>query len=373
MKKLTYLIAITLGAVLASCSSDAELGERAEEELLTPISFLSFTKKATRGVEATRAQKLEDYHTTFAVYGYKYIQGVEQAPVFDNVKVTFKPSTEPDKEGFWEYSPITYWDKDADGGYSFFAVAPYRVSDDARFNWKWDAVNKKFSISGFAVSSKSLDPSPEISNGAVFSVDNDLMVSTDIIGYKDFSSNDVNLSFNHVLTRINIGVRKDQAMEADEVVLKSLTLHNTYCQGDYDEARGDGEGRTTSSWNGLDKVQTEGIGYSQETAITTSFNYVYQALFIPQTVAYAYCPLNGYGLNAQSAAYLHIVYTVNGETFSSYYNLADIFNGNEETDFTFGEGWQTTLRININSSEYRINFDAHAYEWATQSQDFDIY
>lgn len=367
MKKVTYLIAIAFGAVLASCSGDAELGESMKEDIPTPILFSSFAQKAARGI--TRAQKLEDYHTTLAVYGYKYIQGVEQEPVFDNVKVAFEPSTEAGKPGAWEYSPIRYWDKGADGGYSFYAVAPYTVSDNAAYNWKWDAVNKKFSISGFSVTSKSLDPTPDVNNGAVFTADNDLMISNDITGYMDYTANDVNLNFNHILTRINIGIKKDVAMEADEVILKSMKIYNTYCQGNYDEAKGS---ETSSSWDGLDKMQSAGVGYEKTTTITTSFNYVYQALFIPQTVVYAPCHLNGTGLDAQSPAYLHILYTINGEQFSSYYNLADIFNGSEETDVTFGEGWQTTLNININPSAYRINFDAHAYEWATKLQDFDI-
>ena len=374
IEKILNLIAA--GIVLMGCSSDPELDVQKQETGEQPIAFFSYAQKATRGENSktSQSQNLEAYHTTLAVYGYKYILGVEQDPVFDNVKLEYIDSLGTG-DGAWEYSPMRYWDKTADGGYNFYAAAPYSVAEDAQYDWAWDAETKKFSLTDFSVTSNTIAPTSVINNGAVFDTDTDLMISTDIIGYNDFTANKVNLEFNHILTRINIGMKKDVAMSDDEVVLKEITICNTFCQGSYDESKDEGaslQAGSVARWNELGKLQTTGVGYNKTTTITTSYNYVYQALFIPQRVAYVPCQLNGQGLNQDSAPYLHVVYTINGETFSSYYNLADIFNGDSEDDFNFNEGWQNTLNININPSASRINFDATTYEWATNEQNVEI-
>ena len=77
------------------------------------------------------------------------------------------------------------------------------------------------------------------------------------------------------------------------------------------------------------------------------------------------------GLSAESAPYLNIKYTVNGENFNYFYNLADMFNGAETTNVKFCEGWQNNLTINIGMAE--INFDADVYKWSTkESGSFDV-
>lgn len=157
------------------------------------------------------------------------------------------------------------------------------------------------------------------------------------------------------------------------------------------------------------------------------YNFIYQGLVIPQTAKYAPCELDGSDLTTtgtEDAPYLKIVYTVDGESFTAYYNLASIFansnlfvhpffgnaykieggdyayykdskcydsNGNllspdpsweldasgnkipmtvaevnaiysaESADLVFCEGWMNNLYITINP--LAIEFDADVYEW----------
>lgn len=76
--------------------------------------------------------------------------------------------------------------------------------------------------------------------------------------------------------------------------------------------------------------------------LSSAYNYIYQGLVIPQTVAYAECPLNGVGLDENSAPYVKVVYTIDGDQYSAYYNLAEIFNNatlNEPLTGTYGTAY----------------------------------
>lgn len=353
MKK--YLLILGVAAVMTACSDDNNNVEK-QDLPSQKIGFSTLAPKATRGEnsDATKTAGLEAYHQDFVAWGYKNIINTPDV-VFEGTKVSFS-------EDAWNYTPARYWDRSADG-YDFYAAAPFTDK------WVWDAAARKFSYAGFEVTGKSIAPSAAINNAAVFADDTDLMISTDITGYNDYTANKVNFIFNHILSRINIGVAKGENLADDNVNLVYVKLFNMNKNGNFNEALASGatlQDGTAARWTNATAKFTDGVGYETATPVTSAMNYVYQALCIPQVAAYAPCQLNGKDIDAATAApYLNIKYQINDDTFNLYYNLADLFNGAGTEALSLNEGWQYTLKLTINPS--LIQFDAECYEWAEKS------
>ena len=210
----------------------------------------------------------------------------------------------------WAYSPIVFWDKSATK-YDFYAAAP------ANLAWVWDNTNKKLSLDNFSVDGTTIAASASIDPKAVFG-DKDIMISEDITNYSTYTSTPVNLSFIHLLSRLNIGVRKDATtLSGHTVKLKSITVYGLNSNGKFDENLAAATSTTPGGiarWGAPSEGQakfTEGKGYSTETEVTTDFNYVYQALAIPQTVTYeSGILLNGTNATTTSKPYLNISYEI---------------------------------------------------------------
>lgn len=209
----------------------------------------------------------------------------------------------------WTYSPIVFWDKSATS-YDFYAAAP------AKFAWQWDNTSKKLTLDNFSIDGATIAASANIDPKAKFG-DNDIMISEDITDYSTYTSDPVRLSFIHLLSRLNIGVRKDAVLNEHTVKLKSITVYGLNSNGKFTESAADatkttpgGIARWSAPTAGQEKFTT-GNGYYTETEVTTAFYYVYQALAIPQTVLYANdILLNGTNAAASNKPYLNISYEI---------------------------------------------------------------
>ena len=364
MKK--SILFIATAAMFAACTNDSFRSDIEESQV--EIGFSTYIQKPVASKAdnstATEANSLSAYHTTFVVNGYKTVGGSNET-VFDNQEVSYSSSD-------WNYSPKKIWDKSA-SGYSFFAAAPFSAN--------WVYADGKYKYADFSLTGTSLDPTTTLDPAANFSEkDTDLMIATDVTNYKTYESTPVNFSFNHILSRLNIAVKCSGFGTGYNVLLKEVKVYNMTSNGSFNEAA---ELGTDVLANGTIKRWTSatvpakyiaGVGYTNAEGlkIDGTANYVYQALIIPQEVAYvADVALNGTSLSAESAPYLNIKYTVNGENFNYFYNLADMFNAAETTNVKFCEGWQNNLTINIGMAE--INFTAVVYEWSTKENDsFDV-
>lgn len=361
MKKSVLFLATA--AIFAACTNDSVRENIADDQV--EIGFSTYIQKpvASKADNSTAEtlKNLEAYHQNFVVNGFKTI-GSNNEPVFVNQLVEYVSSA-------WTYSPKKIWDKSA-SSYSFYAAAP---------STGWTYSERVYSRTDFSLSGNSLSPTTELNAAAVFG-EEDLMIATDVIDYKTYDSTPVNFSFNHILSRLNIAVKCSGFGTDYNVLLKEVKVYNMTSNGSFNEAAvlgtdvlADG---TIKRWtSATDPAKyTEGVGYTNAEGlkIDGTANYVYQALIIPQEVAYvADVALNGTGLSAESAPYLNIKYTVNGENFNYFYNLADMFNAAAATNVKFCEGWQNNLTINIGMAE--INFDAQVYEWANkESGEFDV-
>lgn len=415
MKK--YLFILATAAIVASCSSNDTF-----KEINTPdeaIGFTTYTGKLTRAENssATAKHSLGNYHLSFQVWSSKTVNSNPSA-VFNGQTVSAEVTaaeelydeagaksynagltgavsttdTNPDTQANytdeeaaaynaildgavkagdikteaaynWTYSPLVFWDKSATS-YTFNAAAPAGIG--------WSFADDKITIDNFKVDGATITASTSIDPRAVFGA-KDIMISEDIDNWSTYTSAPVNLSFIHLLSRLNIGVAKDASLSGHVVKLNSITVYNLNENGKFVENANatsttpGGIARWTTPSDGQTKF-TAGKGYSTETVITEDFNYVYQALAIPQQVDY----VSGVLLNGSNAAtsgkpYLNISYSIyNGATklddYSYTYNLADMFNGNSQDNVIFGEGWMNTLKITINP--IAIDFDAVVYEWA---------
>lgn len=376
MKKQLLLLA-SAALVLAACTDNIIIDETKKTE--TAIGFSTYTELATKAENsnaensnAENKNNLETHHQSFMVWGNKYIN-TDNTLVFDEQVVNWDTQADPDA---WTYSPIRFWDKSA-SHYDFYAAAP------AMEGWQFNNDTKELSLADFAVDGASLGVATEVSSNATMPNGKDLMISTNkTVQNSNFNGDKVNLEFNHILSRLNIGVKKADVLTDFYVKLKSLKVHNMKSNGSFNEGATLGDGvqlnqGTIARW--LDATTpakfTGGVGYASDgLAISKdNFSYVYQALVIPQNVAFANnVALNGVGLDNTSAPYLVIEYDICQndaahtliDSYKYYYNLCAAFGGTGTTAINFCEGWQNTLKITI--SPVAINFSADVFEWSTK-------
>lgn len=358
-------------AALAACNNET-LVENAEvfPEKDVAIAFGTDINKLTRAEnsDATGENGLEAYHKTFRVWGYKNVEvetgkltSIEAFKGTDDATsvVTWKTSgvTEPfTAAGDWTYSPLRFWDKTA-ANYDFHAASP----EDAGWvatkadNSELTVGALTFKKTGATVSGESLkfdytavaDKKVTGQPDDAFAKDVDLMIAEDETILPPFSQDKrVDFHFSHILSRFNIGV-KTTLTSPNVVVLKSLEVYNMNSKGDFDEATDLGtdvlsEG-TIKRWGNLSSTYTFGypntevstadmtltsdVTLNSKTAKPADYKLVYQGLVIPQTVKYqGDLKQNGSNAGSSSEPYVKIVYTLNGETFTTFYNLASIFS-----------------------------------------------
>ena len=417
MKK--YLFILATAAIVAGCTKNDSF-----QEIDTPdnaIGFSTYAGKQTRAENSSATEKdnLEDYNTTFKVWGYKYVNGTESpvmGAVEDNSTYTYpgqlvehkdaNASATPAVTEGWYYTPIRFWDKSATS-YSFYAVSPNAPTGAS---WVWDSTNKKVSIANFAITGYNsvTTPATTVDVDKVLTENlttEDLMIATDVTDYKTYDNTPVLLDFNHILSRLNIGVRKASTLDDFEVKLNSIKVYNMKSNGSFNEALASGttlSSGTIARWATAPTTQTKftaGVGYAPASALTitstattasTNYQYVYEGLAIPQSVAYnktvevkdyvanstpKHFKLDGTNADASSDPYIVIDYEIwttgtdaaKMDGYVYYYNLADVFNGDNSTDaIDFCEGWQNTLNITL--APAAIIFDADVYEWTTKTE-----
>lgn len=369
MKKSFLLLATA--ALFAACASDSVRENIAEDQV--EIGFSTYIQKPVASKadnsNATALKGLEAYHDNFVVNGFKTVANAE-TQVFTDQSVTYNSA---DDKKVWEYSPVSYWDKSA-SAYTFYAAAPAGAG--------WNFANNKYTLE-YTVSGSSLETEERATPNAAANLGNDdMMIATDKTATNTNGNfgGTVEFTFNHILSRFNIAI--STSITDGVVTLKALEVSGLKKSGKFDETVPDDvtlNAGTTARWTELsepytlaanDELLVKNFTTDVDNTNDTYKQFVYQGLVIPQVAAAATIALNGTDAATSAKPYLNIQYsiktgegaTAKSQDYSYFYNLADLFNGDSNSDLAFNEGWQNNLYITIGAAA--INFDADVYEWA---------
>ena len=354
--KRIWLVIVAI-ALLAGCAYDTTITPIPEQEERA-IGFATGTNAITRAdgqaenSSAEDAYGLMNYHDNFSVWGYKYTNTTFN-PVFESQEVAWDGS-------LWDYTPHRYWDKTAKY-YNFYACAP---AEDKGWtltipNPMEESSRLTFSYSNYTADGKSLAQSteePTSSENSLFATDEscnkaDLMIAHDVIKHNEnHQNNPVSFEFDHILSRLNIALMRSEEMETAGAVvkLKELTIFNLQEKGSFKEvvdglSSAELKAGTNKRWTASNKNTTGvGVAFDDDGKVVTGSNpylgtatptnnigddylYVYQGLVVPQEINYVASDIDIKGTGAKNEAYMKVVYTIDGETFTRYYNLAETF------------------------------------------------
>lgn len=224
MKKV--LLIFTAVTVFVACSKTDKLNDNNVEPQAIGFSKV-YIEKNTKAYNTV--SDLEKANNTFGVYGYKTTASAGEQKIFGErqgedagVKVTFGSGENAD----WTYTPTRYWDKVA-SSYSFYAYLPHedQISSNVT-NVRFDDSTKKLSINGFKQTT---------SQATMIDLMTDLTSKVDMT--TGIGQNDVEFTFKHILSNINIRMAISADLKADEtanpVTVNSVTIGAIKMDGSY--------------------------------------------------------------------------------------------------------------------------------------------
>lgn len=372
MKRNYFMLAAATMLFAACAETDVLVDVSEKENAPQAIGFETFANKVTRA--EGDATSLDDHHTSFNVWASKKI-----GDTYKEVYSTAKPGTVSYEQQVWTASPLKYWDKTATS-YHFYAASPVGI-------WTYDNATENDYSTGYLTLDYTLSGT-NLANGTSDDLvgtwlnnkgdddDKDLMVAIPTSEGRNFfaGENDpeaVDLTFIHILSKLNISVQKEDKDELENVTitLKSLDVVDLYCDGEFTGTNlgtASTNGGVITHWTNQSNKYNLKAGIGNNGLVLGDKVYTHEYLIMPQSQGKAEGIENNANAPTNDAAYLHIVYTVSGtegdsEVFEAYYGLADVLATANETAFNFNEGWQNTLNITI--SPDIIAFDVEESVW----------
>lgn len=369
MKKNYFMIAAA-ATLFAACAETDVINDVNVENAPQAIGFETFANKVTRA--EGDATSLDAHHTSFNVWASKKI-----IDSYKQVYSTTTPGRVTYSNNVWTASPLKYWDKTATE-YYFYAASPVGI-------WTYENATEDDYSTGYLTLDYTLSGT-NLANGTSDvlvgtwlnneGADKDLMVAIPTSEDRDFfaGENDpeaVDLTFIHILSKLNISVQKEDKVELENVTitLKRLDVVDLYCDGDFtgtDLGTAISNGGVITHWTNQSSKYDLAAGIDNNGLVLGDKVYTHEYLIMPQSQDKADGITNNANAPTNDAAYLHIVYTVSGtegdsEEFEAYYGLADVLATANEPAFNFNEGWQNTLNITI--SPDIIAFDVEESVW----------
>ena len=483
MKKNLFITAAST-LLFVACSNVDTFKEIKSQEGNTDeiINFSSYTDKLTKAENSGVGYDWDFYthQATFRVWAYKSVSSsAETNEVFegtDDDVVTVTSDGQTPATYTYDYNGAHYWDKSATSTYNFYAAAPSNGGNSITgTDGTWTFVNTKITgkstqhLGYFTTKSKltgvnlksedNYKPSTALTKTFKGKDDIDKMIAAPCQGnYNTFinatGDHVVQLNFIHILSKMNVTVKKDNtALGNKTVTLKGISINRLRSAGSYTEAD-PATGLSYADPNGSNDSWTLEAGYvnySYSLAAGKELNatdanekmYFIESLVIPQSIsaesiAYDGTILDGsyadaaaynaghkltgtdqlsdaqfaalpavakikpavytdkadyaaaYGVSeptdetfaalkdeekakkvtqdqANAEPYMVINYTIDGEPFESYHNLATSFKSALSSTLDFYEGFQNTLNINI--CPERIEFCADVATWDDKAVD----
>lgn len=294
-----------VATMFAACSETDYVNEATVQDAPQAIGFETFSNKTTRHSDLTT---MNNYHTTFGVYGYNVTDGL----FMTNYKVQY--------DNAWKYDNVEgqemkYWDKNQT--YNFYAYAPYNASV---------TINEgAFTIPGgdYAATENLQTTFSTTLNDGYFSSDTDWMLAEAKTNYSYTSGTTVALSFKHMLSKFVVAVK---TTGTEDVEISSLSVTGgTYAKGSYDG----------TAWTASEEKSLTGVVGTVSTQNTAYYSMEY--LLIP---------------TATATPKLNITYKVNGQTYT--YTDLDV-TGIEK--FEAGTYYTLTVSVGLLPIEFNASID----------------
>jgi len=366
MKK-SYLM-IAAAAMFAACASN-EIKNDVKEFGKPEISFETFAGKQTKAENSgeDNTSVLSAHHESFKVWAAK------NATTYQAVYAAATPGTVTYSSDAWTATPLKFWDKTATY-YYFFAAAPSSPSWAFDFTSTSDMSDGKITLSNYKLTGVNVRTAPSTEATASWKTnggaDLDLMIASPCsvarAVYNISNPGKVTLHFNHILSRLNVLVKKGSNMKnkgSFDEKPENLTSQQLSAGTIARWATPIVDGTYVPTAIALNATTIDN-------GVTTAPQYVLETLIMPQNVKYQ--NIDASGSDTETEAYVYIKYTIDGEEFYGYYNLAAAFHATADNDQTtdvdesivpFNEGWQNNLTITINPAV--IEFDAKVFNWDT--------
>lgn len=328
MKKSLFIIAAT--ALVVGCASNEIKNDLAGNDM--PIGFSKVYIENNTKAFATGAYSSSNFENpgnTFGVFGYKNATSNnvkvfgERTGETEGVKVTFGTD--------WTYSPLRYWDKTA-SSYNFYAYAPHSDNFTGTVALASNSSNA-FSITGF----KQATTQP-----AMIDLMTDLTSKATVnsSSTKPLGENDVEFTFSHILSNINIIMAVSGDLKADyadnPVIVNSVTIGAIKMDGEYGYNNGykwtltSPQATAATTFSALQEKETNTAVFGSDELLASGQNTannlandkigmtpvpgLTDLLFVPQSVDASYS--------------IAIEYKIAGEVFNKTINLSEFKNSN---------------------------------------------
>lgn len=373
MKKNYFMLAFAT-MMMAACANNDLVDALVKEEVPQAIGFETFAQKATRATENNNkdyvANDLSNHHVTFKAWASKVLASGTYVDVYAAGSPGIVTWTD-----VWTANPLKYWDKAAEN-YYFYAAAPSEPSwvyTNATSN---DGSTGYLTLANYTLAGTANDNLATGSNTTLTASwksttgnDKDLMIAAPCpVANATYNKADpaaVNLDFIHILSRLNIAVKATEA----NIIIETLDVCGLKNKGSFDENTNLGSdvlaNGTIKRWGttSVDGSYTL-AGALTDAALTSTPVYTHEYLIMPQVQTNTQ-EWKGQGTAPSTDAYIYLEYTVDGETFKTYYGLAQAFGIAKNSSLAFNEGWQNTLTLTI--SPDAIVFTADAAAWGEGS------
>ena len=383
----SYLTLIAAAAmIMAACSKNEMLQTINPEAEPSVIGFSTFSEKATK-TDPTN-NDLEFYHHSFMVFGTKKSTIVEETPqnVFGDVPTATALTVDGTECTYvdgttnplfyttnWKYTDPRYWDKNAK--YNFIAYAPAT----APIKYTYSAVYAHVAAGAYDLTidnaytlvgqniQEATPAQSEILTGFTGAAgkDMDMMISapqTDINGATQ-SGTPLDLSFYHILAKLNVAFAKSATMDDADVYIKTVKIENLKNSGKYKHSNYNGESNPkVNGWYDVDYSATPStyvLYYNKDYAtnnakyelpdyVAEKYTYLLESIVMPQALA--------------ANSYVTIIYEINKGNHSETYTYKTKL---EEVFANFNDRYNYTLKFNIAPDV--ITFDANTAAWATDA------
>lgn len=359
--KTRKLLLIAVAGLAVSCT-ETDLFQKVES-VPGEIAFSTFENKVTKAENSgeTDTLAMAKHHTSFVVWAAKNAAGSYQE-VWDSCTVSYSSNV-------WTPAKTKYWDKAA-SNYYFYAAAPANASLKWGFKYKNETVGSEdyseayISLKDFVLKGTNACGTPAktdtLQSWKGIANDIDVMIASPCpvskSCYDKETPDQVDLVFNHILSRLNVLVKKgiEEKVTLDSIMICNLKNCGTFKEDTTGLKVKIAEG-TSKRWTSKDSGTYVPKSIAIDSVRKDSAVFVLQTLIIPQEITYDSIDVNGTQpkdsnkkLDKDSKPYLKLCYRIDGEKYVGFFNLAAAFKADKTKDkVSFNEGWQNNLTITL--------------------------